>query len=691
MTVDTTRYKIVLVDDNIATLSQGKSLLKAFFMVFTIKSAAALFKHLEHDIPDLILLDVEMPGMDGFEAIAILKADIRYRDIPVIFLTSRSDEASERKGFSLGAADYITKPFSGPLLQKRISNQLLYKRVEAAVRDSSGSLEVMAGEITKANERIRMLLDKTPLCARLWDSDGKMIDCNEAAVEFFGFMDKEECMRRYSELYPEYQPDGQLSVEKVKKCLDKAFKEGKYAFEWTYKMLDGTLIPAEVVLVKVEYRDGYIVAGYTRDLREQITLIKEMRRAELAEESSKAKSRFLANMSHEMRTPLNVVLGITGLMLEEDTPAPDYKENLMKIGAAGNTLLRLINDVLDISKIEAGKLELTPVTYEVPSLLNEIITFSMLRIEDRPITFVLNINENLPYNLYGDDLRVKQIINNLLSNAFKYTKKGTVSLGITAEPDRSMSGQVWMNITVSDTGIGIHEEDIKKLFTDYYQVESETNRKTEGTGLGLSITKRLVEMMNGEISVESEFEKGSVYRVRIRQKCYSTTTIGPAVMENIKNFRYTEDKKIARNKLVRTDLSFAKVLVVDDMQPNLDVAAGLLGKYKMQVDCVLNGQGAVDLIKNKKPVYNAIFMDHMMPGGMDGIETAIAIRNLGTEYAQQIPIIALTANAIAGTEDMFYSNGFQDFISKPINIMHLDSILRTWINPDFSFAKNGKM
>ena len=681
MTVDTTRYKIVLVDDNIATLSQGKSLLKAFFMVFTIKSAAALFKHLEHDIPDLILLDVEMPGMDGFEAIAILKADIRYRDIPVIFLTSRSDEESERKGFSLGAADYITKPFSGPLLQKRITNQILYKRVETAVKDSSLNLDAMASKIAKANERIRLLLDKTPLCARLWDSDGKMIDCNEAAVEFFGFKDKEECVKRYSELYPEYQPDGQLSTEKIKECIDKAFTEGKYAFEWTYKMLDGTLMPAEVVLVRVEYIDAFVVAGYTRDLREQKTLIKEMRRAELAEESSKAKSRFLANMSHEMRTPLTVVVGVTGLMLEEDKLDLNLKENLQKIGAAGDTLLRLVNDVLDISKIEAGKLELVPVTYEVPSLLNEIITFCIMRIADRPITFLLDIKEDLPFSLYGDDLRVKQIINNLLSNAFKYTQKGTVSLGITTErlPDKD----VWMNIIVSDTGIGIHEEDIKRLFTDYYQVESETNRKTTGTGLGLSITKRLAEIMGGEISVESEFEKGTVYRVRIRQKCYSTTAIGPAVMENIKNFRFNENKNIARKKLVRADFSFARVLVVDDIQPNLDVAAGLLGKYKMQVDCVLSGEEALELIRGgEKPVYNAIFMDHMMPGGMDGIETAKAIRNLGTEYARKIPIIALTANAIAGTEDMFYANGFQDFISKPISIMHLDSILRTWIHHD---------
>ena len=201
--MDSTRYKIALVDDNIATLNQGKILLQAFYKVYTIQSAATLFENLEHDIPDLILLDVEMPDMDGFQTISKLKADPRYKDIPVIFLTAKSDEESERKGFSLGAVDYISKPFSGPLLQKRISNQILYKRVEAAVKDYSDNLEVMVGEITRANERTRILLDKTPLAARLWDVDRNIVDCNEAAVQLFGFKDKEECIRRYSELYPE--------------------------------------------------------------------------------------------------------------------------------------------------------------------------------------------------------------------------------------------------------------------------------------------------------------------------------------------------------------------------------------------------------------------------------------------------------------------------------------------------------
>ena len=673
--MDNPRYKIVLVDDNISTLNQGKTLLQDMYRVYTVQSPVTLFDYLENDIPDLILLDVEMPELNGFEVIKKLKADLRFREIPVMFLTVRSDEESEREGFRLGAVDYIAKPFSGPLLQKRVSNQILYRRVHTAVKDYSSNIEVMMDEVARANERTRILLDNTPLCARLWNANNEMVDCNEAALKLFGFKDKEEYMKRYSDLYPEYQSDGQLSIEKVKTCIDKAVKEGKYTFDWTYRMLDGTLMPAEVTLIHLDDGDGYAIAGYTRDLREQIALSEEMRRAEIAEESNKAKSRFLANMSHEMRTPLNVVVGLTDLMLEEEIADTELKDNLNKVSTAGNTLLGIINNVLDISKIEADKLELTLINYELPSLLNDIITLNVIRIEEKPVEFKLDIKEDILCRLYGDDLRVKQIINNLLGNAFKYTQRGVISLSISTEHS---GPNVWMNITISDTGIGIKDEDKSKIFTDYGQADTRSNRGVEGTGLGLAITQRLVKMMGGEISFESEFGKGSIFRARIRQGYIDSTQIGPVVTENLKHFRYTEDKHSKGRKLIRPDLSYAKVLVVDDMQTNLDVAAGLLGKYKMQVDCVSNGREAVERMRDEN-VYNAIFMDHMMPG-MDGVETANAIRALGTDYAKKIPIIALTANAIHGTEEMFYEMGFQGFIPKPINIMLLDSILRKWIN-----------
>jgi PAS domain S-box-containing protein len=399
-----------------------------------------------------------------------------------------------------------------------------------------------------------------------------------------------------------------------------------------------------------------------------------------AETASEAKSRFVANMSHEMRTPMNVIVGLTDLMLEEKDVPAKIKETLEKINTAGSTLMGLINDVLDISKVEAGKLELIPVQYEVASLLNDVITLNMIRVEEKPITFKLDINEGLPSILFGDDMRVKQILNNLLSNAFKYTKKGTVTLGVDyrREGTSTAANNVLVSFFVSDTGIGIRPEDIAKLFSDYNQVDAKANRQIEGTGLGLSITKKMVELMDGEISVESEYGKGTTFLARIRQGYVTDKLLGKETVKNLQSFRYSEKKKRANEKLVRSDLSYARVLVVDDLSTNLDVAAGMLRKYKMHVDCVTNGKEAIEMIAAGMPLYDAVFMDHMMPG-MDGIEATLAIRALGTKYAQDLPIIALTANVVAGNEQMFLANGFSAYLPKPFNVMLLDSVIQRWV------------
>jgi CheY-like chemotaxis protein len=237
---------------------------------------------------------------------------------------------------------------------------------------------------------------------------------------------------------------------------------------------------------------------------------------------------------------------------------------------------------------------------------------------------------------------------------------------------------VILSFYVRDTGIGIRDEDMSKLFTDYNQVDTRANRKIEGTGLGLSITKKFVEMMDGEIKVDSEFGKGTTFSVSIRQGFVADMPIAKETMESLRSFRYQDKKKQAQGKMKRTDLSYAKVLVVDDFPTNLDVAAGMLRKYKMQVDCVLSGQEAVDAIAAGEPIYNAIFMDHMMPG-MDGVEATKLIRAQGTEYAQKLPIIALTANAVAGSEQMFLENGFNAFLAKPFNVMNLDAVVQKWV------------
>jgi signal transduction histidine kinase len=277
------------------------------------------------------------------------------------------------------------------------------------------------------------------------------------------------------------------------------------------------------------------VVGNFDDITERTLLQAELKTAlKEAQDANYAKTTFLANMSHEMRTPLNAVIGLSELALEDRVMDEAVKENLEKICNAGATLLSTVNDILDISKIEAGKLELVLVDYDIPGLINDAITQSIMRIGEKPIKFSLNIGEDLPTSLRGDDLRVKQIMNNLLSNAFKYTKAGTVELTVSCERE---GDTVWMIIRVSDTGIGIRKDDMASLFLNYYKADLESNRNIEGAGLGLPITKNVAEMMGGSITVESEYGKGSVFTARFRQQFVTDAVIGAELADNLKKFR----------------------------------------------------------------------------------------------------------------------------------------------------------
>ncbi|MDR1277135.1 MAG: response regulator [Treponema sp.] len=418
------------------------------------------------------------------------------------------------------------------------------------------------------------------------------------------------------------------------------------------------------------------LAGDTKGTFIDITDITSVVQSKLeAEAANRSKSAFLATMSHEIRTPLNAIIGLSEIELQRNPPA-ETRAALEKIHSSGSGLLGIINDILDISKIEAGSFTLIPVDYDSPSLINDTVQLNIVRIGSKPIEFELEIDETLPARLHGDEVRVKQILNNLLSNAFKYTREGTVVLRIHWEVREQ---DLMLVFIVEDTGRGIKKEDLGKLFSEYSQLDTHANRKIEGTGLGLSITKKLVDMMEGTIQVESEYGAGSIFTARIRQGIAAAEPLGRDMVESLKSLRYQEDRHSWGKNLIRSWMPYGKTLVVDDVVTNLDVAKGLMLPYGLTIDCVSSGQEAVDKIRQEKAHYNLVFMDHMMPG-MDGIEAVRIIRNeIGTEYAQTVPIIALTANALAGNEEMFLSNGFNDFISKPIDLMRLDTLLNQWI------------
>jgi len=551
----------------------------------------------------------------------------------------------------------------------------------------------------KENERAKLMLDATPLGAIYWDKNLKSVDCNEESVRLFGLKNKQEYLDRFTELSPKHQPDGSLSKDRALELVKEAFLYGYRRFEWIHQRPDGEPIPCEVTLIRVEYEGDYSVLGYTRDLRELKQMMREIEQRDkqleealkAAQDANTAKSRFLANMSHEIRTPMNVILGVTESYLQNDNTPRDIQEGFEKIYNAGDLLLTLVNDILDLSKVNAGKLELIPVKYETSSLINDTAQMNTIRFQHKQIKFNLLVDENIPMALIGDELRVKQILNNLLSNAFKYTDSGEVTLSFKVEehiplktnkhhtaPTVPSAEQIDLIIRVSDTGQGMTEEQIKVLFDEYTRFNSKSNRKITGTGLGMSITYSLVDLMRGKLTVESSPGSGTAITVRLPQGTTGSGTLGKEIVENLKALNFTTASQRKNKKIDRVPMPYGKVLIVDDMKSNLDVAVLLLTPYQLQIDVAESGIDALKIIKNGKE-YDIIFMDHMMPD-MDGMETVKKMRKLGYNH----PIFAMTANAVAGQQENFLKNGFDGYISKPIDIRQLNDSLNKFIRDKYA-------
>ena len=541
---------------------------------------------------------------------------------------------------------------------------------------------LQTAKMREADERTQVMLDATPLCVNFWNKELHIIDCNQEAVKLFNLSSKHEFLDRFYELSPKCQPDGRLSREKAVELVRKTFEEGYCRFEWMHQKINGEPLPCDITLVRVKFKHDYIVLGYSRDLREYKAMITNLeltaKKQADAEAANIAKSAFLAKVSHEIRSPMNAVLGITEIQLQNKSLPSDTQEALEKIYNSGYLLLGIINDILDLSKIEAGKLELSQVSYDVVSLINDTVQLNFMLFDNKPIKFKLQVNENIPSILIGDELRIKQILNNLLSNAFKYTDLGKVLLSVDMETQKADTDSITLIFRVNDTGQGMTPEQVNRLFDEYTRFNTEANRLTTGTGLGMSITKHLVKLMNGDIFVESKPSYGSLFTVRLPQKIVpGSGTLSKELIQNIGHLHSGKLAKMKRMPFIQEYMPYGRVLVVDDVETNLYVARGLMTPYGLSVETAVNAFEVIDKVKNGE-TWDVIFMDHFMPV-MDGIEAAKILRELG--YKQ--PIVALTANVLAGQAEMFLSNGFDDFISKPIDTRQLNETLNKLVRDKY--------
>jgi CheY-like chemotaxis protein/two-component sensor histidine kinase len=512
--------KIIVVDDNIENLTALKNTLKDLYEVYPSPSALKMFELLKHITPDLILLDVEMPVMNGYEAARKLKSETQFREIPIIFLTAMDDAKSEMEGLSIGAADYIHKPFVAPLLIQRIKTHLSLMDHQRILEDRNKEIEDLLEEKTK-----------------------------------------------------------------------------------------------EVSLRKAAEQE--------------------------AQNASRAKGEFLSHMSHEIRSPLNAVIGMINIAADADE-MQTIKRYLEKASSASRYVLGVINDILDISKIEANKFELSYGEFDFEKMLMDIINVTNVRAEEKHQNFAVNLNVNVPPFIIGDELRLSQIITNLLTNAIKFTpENGKIVLSV-EKIDESGDG-ITLRVEVADSGIGITEEQQKRLFTSYSQADSGISKKYGGTGLGLAISKRIVELMQGQIWIESELNKGSKFIFKMSAKKGSG--------------------KAKTQLSAKLNMDDVRILAVDDNEETRAYFAHVMKAFNLPFDTAGGGAEAIEMIKNSgaKP-YNIFFVDWQLPD-MDGIEVTRKIKEISGDKSHVIMFSMTDWNSI---KDEAVSAGVKQFIPKPI-------------------------
>ena len=527
-------------------------------------------------------------------------------------------------------------------------------------------------EVEEANERMRAMFDASPLGCILTSPDFQTIDCNAEMVRLHGLKEKAQYCESFFTLSPPFQPCGRPSQEMARELLSRAFSEGYVRFEWMHHTAKGEPLPVEITLIRVIVQDKARVAGYVRDLRElkRTREALDRERAELllakeaAESASHTKSTFLANMSHEIRTPMNAILGLAYLALKEPSLPDRQRDSFRRIHTAATGLLGVINDILDFSKIEAHRLTMETAPFSLRELVVGIMDIMRFKAREKGIELNLDFSEVPTHHdvLLGDSVRLRQVLINLLGNAIKFTDKGSVTFGV--ERVNDYKGTLCLEFTVSDTGIGVDEEAQQHLFQPFSQADGSITRRFGGTGLGLAISRQLVELMGGELHMESELGRGSAFSFRL------------AFQRDELPREHAEDGSHGADM---GGLAGAYVLLVEDNDINQLIGQSLLEQVHIAVRIAANGQEALQALAEED--FDLVLMDIQMPV-MDGLEATRRIRDLRVprrDGGGPVPVVAMTAHAMSDDHQKSLAAGMNDHITKPIEPDLFYATLARWV------------